>query len=210
MLKVDKETLDHMEKGYSGILKSILYFEEAVLPPCPRCASEDTANVQCGIVGRTINIVAATTKIKLIPNGPKPGRYCCNTCKEYFNAIPNLQQFMHPLLRYAGKTIGDMSTDEAVHFLVKEFSLTEEELKETPSSVDESTFVGRVNLALIYMYQAGLLKYTERGHYQITPRGQVLLAEQPAFINVKFLQQYPEFLEFMQRKNKSKDLKKDI
>jgi hypothetical protein len=85
MLKVDKETLDHMESGYPGIMKNILYFEEAILPPCPCCTSENTAIVQCGIIGRTINIVTATTKFRLIPNGPVPGKYFCNKCGHYFD-----------------------------------------------------------------------------------------------------------------------------
>lgn len=84
-LKIDKETLDHMEKQYPGIGKTILYFEKATLPVCSRCGSENTADVGCGIVGRTIYIAAATTKFKLIPNDPKPGKYFCNTCNEFFN-----------------------------------------------------------------------------------------------------------------------------
>ena len=84
MLKVDKETLDQIEARHPGIIKQILRFEEAELPACAHCGSEDTADVQCGIIGRTIDIAAATTKIKLIPNPPKPGAYFCNACNEYF------------------------------------------------------------------------------------------------------------------------------
>ena len=85
MLRVDKKTFTHMEMGYPGIYEQILRFENAQLPSCPCCGSEDTADVQIGIIGRTINIVGATTKFRLIPNGPKPGKYFCNTCKEFFN-----------------------------------------------------------------------------------------------------------------------------
>jgi hypothetical protein len=31
-----------------------------------------------------MNTAAATTKFKLIPNGPKRGKYFCNVCKQYF------------------------------------------------------------------------------------------------------------------------------
>jgi hypothetical protein len=85
MLKVDKETLGRMESNYSGIVESILRFEEIELPSCPHCGSNNTAQVQCGVIGRTINIAAATTKFKLIPNEPKPGNYFCNACKGFFN-----------------------------------------------------------------------------------------------------------------------------
>ena len=74
-----------MESDYPGIREQILHFDEAALPACPRCGSEDTADVRVGIVGRTINIDAATTKFKLIPNVPKPGIYLCNVCDEFFN-----------------------------------------------------------------------------------------------------------------------------
>jgi len=85
MLKVDKQTLDHMESDYPGIRKTILYFENAKLPACPNCRSKNTADVQVGIIGRTISIAGATTKFKLIPNGPKPGDYFCHACNKFFN-----------------------------------------------------------------------------------------------------------------------------
>ncbi len=50
------------------------------------------------------------------------------------------------------------------------------------------------------MKKAGLLETTRRGFYRITTRGQELLAQQPKAINVKLLQQYPEFIEFQQLK----------
>lgn len=85
MLKIDKKTLNHMERQHPGIGKTILYFEEAKLPVCSRCGSTDTASVGCGVIGRTIYLASATTKFKLIPNGPRPGEYFCNACDEYFS-----------------------------------------------------------------------------------------------------------------------------
>ena len=58
--------------------------EDACLPACPKCVSADTAAVQVGVVGRTISIVAATTKVKLVPN-KRFGRCFCNECKEFFD-----------------------------------------------------------------------------------------------------------------------------
>jgi hypothetical protein len=84
-LKVDKKELDRLEEEYPGIGETIRHFEEATLPVCSRCRSEDTASVQCGVVGRTIKIACATTKFRLIANGPAPGKYFCNRCKEFFN-----------------------------------------------------------------------------------------------------------------------------
>lgn len=70
----------------SWIREHVRQFEERVLPRCRRCRSNDTADVQVGIIGRTIHIAAATSKMKLIPNLPRPGRYFCNACERYFDA----------------------------------------------------------------------------------------------------------------------------
>lgn len=86
MLKVDQKTLYEMEQQHEGIVKSIMRFEEAELPTCSHCGSADTADVQVGIIGRTIYIAGATTKFKLVPNGSdKKGKYFCNECQKFFN-----------------------------------------------------------------------------------------------------------------------------
>ncbi len=84
MLRLYDEELWDLESSYPGIREQILDFESAVLPICLICGSADTADVQIGIVGRTITICGATTKFKLIPNGPRPGRYFCNSCRKFF------------------------------------------------------------------------------------------------------------------------------
>jgi hypothetical protein len=84
MLKVNNESLDWIEKQYPGIKTQIITFEQAKLPNCQNCGSSDTADVQVGIVGRSIYIASATTKFKLIANGPKPGNFYCNICEKYF------------------------------------------------------------------------------------------------------------------------------
>lgn len=84
MLKIDQEALDHIESQYPGIGEAIRNREEATLPVCALCGSEDTAEVGVGIVGYSINLAAATTTFKLIPNGPRPGEYFCNSCEKFF------------------------------------------------------------------------------------------------------------------------------
>jgi len=85
MLKISLEEIDDLEQKYEGIKRQILRFENAVLPNCSFCGSTDTADVQVGVIGRTINICGATTKFRLIANGPKPGEYYCNACGKFFN-----------------------------------------------------------------------------------------------------------------------------
>lgn len=90
MLTVSEKGLEAMEADYQGITEQIMRFENAVLPSCPHCQSDNTADVQVGVIGRTMKISAATTKFKLIPYGPKPGKYYCNNCKKYFGTADNI------------------------------------------------------------------------------------------------------------------------
>jgi hypothetical protein len=85
MLKVDQSTLEGMETKFPGIVEDIQDFESTDLPSCPKCGTYDTAQVECGLIGRTINIITATTKMKLIPNGPKPGDFFCHPCGSFFS-----------------------------------------------------------------------------------------------------------------------------
>jgi hypothetical protein len=85
MLKVDQSTLEGMETKFPGIVEDIHDFESTDLPSCPKCGTDDTAQVECGLIGRTINIITATTKMKLIPNGPKPGDFFCHPCGSFFS-----------------------------------------------------------------------------------------------------------------------------
>jgi hypothetical protein len=82
--KIDQATMDRMENSYPGISEQIRRFDAAKFPACPSCASTDTASVQVGVTGRTINLSAATTKFHLRANG-RPGDYFCTACKSYFN-----------------------------------------------------------------------------------------------------------------------------
>jgi hypothetical protein len=85
MIKVSPERIDRMDEERPGVKEQILRFEAAELPDCPNCKSADTASVQVGLIQRTMYISAATTKFKLMANGPVPGKYFCNHCDEFFD-----------------------------------------------------------------------------------------------------------------------------
>jgi len=85
MLKISQQQIEEMEQLYPGISEQISRFEGALLPNCIHCGSSDTADVNVGIIGRTIYLCAATTKFTLVANSPKPGEYKCNSCGRYFN-----------------------------------------------------------------------------------------------------------------------------
>jgi restriction system protein len=108
---------------------------------------------------------------------------------------------MLPLLDFAadGK---EHSLREAIDALANQYRLTPEERRELLPSGRQATFDNRVGWSRTYLNKAGILISTKRGHFQITPRGESVLAQRPTKINVAFLRQYPEFIEFQQGQNK--------
>jgi restriction system protein len=102
---------------------------------------------------------------------------------------------MLPLLRYSSD--GEVhQLKDAAQTLAKEFGLTEEELNEFLPSGQQPVFINRIGWARTYLKKAGLLLSPRRGYFQITGRGRTVLQEAPREINVKYLERFPEFLEF--------------
>jgi len=106
---------------------------------------------------------------------------------------------MLPLLRVAadGK---EHSLAEARDLLAAEFNLSAADREELLPSGRQSRFGNRVAWAKVYLQQAGLLLSPRRGHFQISDRGREVLKTPPERIDIKFLQQYPEFAAFRSRK----------
>jgi restriction system protein len=115
--------------------------------------------------------------------------------------IPDYQTIMLPFLRFAGD--GKVhSKHEAVEYLANEFDLNEEERKELLPSGKQGLFDNRVAWAKSYIKQAKLINAPKRGLFVITERGKQVLSESPGRIDVKYLERFPEFVEFRQRKRK--------
>jgi len=110
-------------------------------------------------------------------------------------SIPDYQSLMLPLLNTAAD--GKVHTKrEALNELAAQFGLTENERKELLPSGNQEIFDNRLGWARTYLKKAGLIQYTQRGHFQITDRGKDVLAQKPEVINVAYLRQFPEFREF--------------
>jgi hypothetical protein len=86
MLKVSAAVIEQFEKQCPGIAARIEGFERAVYPACAHCGSGDTAIVLGGIVGYTMNLAAATTRVKLCPG--KAGEIFCNVCGKFSWLVP--------------------------------------------------------------------------------------------------------------------------
>jgi len=106
---------------------------------------------------------------------------------------------MLPVLRLAADG-NEHRLRDVVEELATEFLLTDEERNTMLPSGTAPLFNNRVAWARTYLKQAGVLEYRRRGFFNITERGKGLLAKNPSRINNSTLEQFPEFIEFRQRK----------
>lgn len=113
-------------------------------------------------------------------------------------AIPTFQEITLPLLRMAADgeihVLADVRRD-----LAKHFGLSPAEESELLPSGRQTRFANRVAWAKVYMQRGGLLSSPRRGQFRITERGHHVLADPPVCVDIKFLERFPEFLEFRAR-----------
>ena len=109
--------------------------------------------------------------------------------------IPDYQTIMLPLLRFLedGKV---RTLAESIGHLAKHFSLTEDEKKERVFSGQQTLFYNRTTWSRMYLKKAGLIEDPMRGLMKITPKGIDVLNKNPKKIDTKFLEQFPQFVEF--------------
>jgi restriction system protein len=119
-------------------------------------------------------------------------------------AIPDYQSLMLPLLRFLGDK-KEHSARETLDALAKEFNLSQTELRDLLPSGKQPIFDNRVGWARTYMKKAGLLESTRRGVFRVTDRGLKILGQKPTKIDVKFLRQFPEFVEFQTVKHEKSE-----
>jgi restriction system protein len=116
-------------------------------------------------------------------------------------SVPTFQHITLPLLRLAadGRT---RSLAEVRDALAREFRLSPAERDELLPSGRQTRFANRVAWAKVYLERGGLLSSPERGQFAITPRGREVLERPPERITVKFLDQFPEFSAFRNRRSR--------
>lgn len=112
--------------------------------------------------------------------------------------IPDYQTLMLPVLKACA--VNEVTTSAVIDGLALSFQLTEEEKEELLPSGKQTTFSNRVHWAKGYLKQAGLLKYTKRGSFIITEKGEKVLSNNPERIDNKFLKKFESFQEFRTRK----------
>lgn len=120
-------------------------------------------------------------------------------------AIPDYQSIMLPLLKLASDK-KEHSMREAIECLASFFKVSKAELQELLPSGQQRIFDNRVGWARTYLKKASLLDSPKRGVFIITDKGLSAIKSNPQKINITFLRQYPEFLEFQTVKKGSKGI----
>ncbi|MCD2514591.1 restriction endonuclease [Comamonas endophytica] len=102
---------------------------------------------------------------------------------------------MLPFLRHLGdgKEHSLRDTEEA---LAEHFNLTPAERAELLPSGQQGIFKNRIGWARTYLKKAALIEAPKRAVFKITERGLQTLASNPKRIDARFLEQWPEFIEF--------------
>ncbi len=109
--------------------------------------------------------------------------------------VPDFQTIMLPFLRLL-KDSKEYAVRDTVELLADEFNLSESERREMLPSGQQTILYNRVVWARTYLKKAGLVESIKRGVVKITNRGLQVLKSNPERIDINFLDQFPEFVEF--------------
>ncbi len=118
--------------------------------------------------------------------------------------IPDYQKIMLPLLKFAGDK-NEHSTREAINHIFELYNLTSDEKRELLPSGQQPVINNRIGWASTYLKKAGLLESTKRGYFKITDKGLKVLKENLDEISIKYLEQFPKFVEFKTLKKEGKE-----
>jgi len=110
-------------------------------------------------------------------------------------AIPDYQTCMLPFLRHLADG-QEHSLRDAEEALAAHFRLSAAERAELLPSGQQGVFKNRIGWARTYLKKAALLASPKRAVFQITERGLKTLSTEPVKLDVKYLEQFPEFVEF--------------
>lgn len=117
-------------------------------------------------------------------------------------AIPDYQTLMLPVLKLSADGAEHRFRD-VVEQLATQLGITEAERAELLPSGTAPLFDNRVGWARTYLKQAGLLESPKRGFMRITTRGLEVLSSRPERIDVAYLDQFPEFRTFRNRRRET-------
>jgi restriction system protein len=122
--------------------------------------------------------------------------------------IPDYQTIMLPLLRFL-KDEKEHNIGEVVDALAEEFDLSVDERQQLLGSGQQTVIRNRAGWARTYLKKAGLIDSTRRGFFRITERGRSVLGSKTVRIDVKFLEQFPEFVAFRDLRHERSEEKQE-
>lgn len=123
--------------------------------------------------------------------------------------IPDFQTIMLPMLQLLAD--GNSKTlNEVMQILSEHYKLSQEHLKIKVPSGQMGLFRNRVGWTRSYLKKAGLIKYPQRGVYQITEEGKSFLATNPIKLRMKQLEQFPQYQEWRTTFNDTNTKQKEI
>jgi restriction system protein len=116
--------------------------------------------------------------------------------------IPDYQSIMLPLLEFISDGKEHKMRDVTDELAIK-LGVSLEEQKELLPSGAAPVFYNRTAWAKTYLKKAGLIESPKQGIVIISDRGLEVLRKKPSSINIKFLKQFSEFLEFQSSKHEN-------
>ena len=111
-------------------------------------------------------------------------------------AVPDFQSLMLPVLRATAN--GEIDSGALRDRVAGDFNLSGQDLAEMLPSGRQTKFANRTAWANIFLQRAGLIEKARRGVYRITEAGCTVLAENPPRIDMKFLERFPQYVEWRQ------------
>ncbi len=119
-------------------------------------------------------------------------------------AVPGFQSLMLPFLRLVNDG-QEHSLSKVTDILADQLNLSAEDRREMLPSRRQTRFRSRVGWVATHLRKAGLIESTGRGKFRITARGIEVLKENPQYLGMKYLQQFPEYREFRGLNNSEED-----
>jgi restriction system protein len=116
-------------------------------------------------------------------------------------AVPDFQTMMLPFLGFLGDR-QEHGYSELGNLLAEHYGLSGEEKNELVPSGKQTRLINRVHWISTYFKKAQLIESASRGTFRITDRGLELLSRNPNRVDMKTLEEYPEYLAFRNQKNR--------
>lgn len=117
--------------------------------------------------------------------------------------IPDYQTLMRPVLALTAD--GFARVPDMLPQLQRRFGLSDEEMAQQLPKGRTTVIASNAHWARTYMAKAGLVRPVKRGHFEITQRGQHVLAQHSERVSNKILRGFPEFMEWLGRKTTDGD-----